>query len=126
MLTHSTTSVKAPIKTRGLDHIKKSLSTTELSKQTIELISDDSRNNTISNYESAWKKVCSWLSEQKIDPFSCYLKVFIISLENVFYQKHEYNTKNLHKSAISACHDHYQSFSVGKHPKVKFNNKDSQ
>ena len=62
-------SSKTPIKTRGLDHIRNFFSKTGLSKQAIELISRDRREGTISNYESAWRKFCSYSGEQKIGPF---------------------------------------------------------
>ena len=67
---HPLTSPKASIKTSGLDHISKSLSTTALSKQAIELISVDRRKHSIiSNSTLAWRKFCSWSCEQKVGPF---------------------------------------------------------
>ena len=75
---NASTSPEASIKTSGLDHISKSLSTTTLSKQAIELISVDRRKHSIiSNSKLAWRKFCSWSCQQKVGPFRCDPKFFL-------------------------------------------------
>jgi len=115
---NSSISSETTTKISGLDHIRESLSTTGLSKGAVELISGSRREGTISNYESAWRKFCCWCSEQKIDPFRCDLTFVLNYLAVLFNQNYEYNTINLHRSAISAYHDEVDCLSVGKHPKV--------
>ena len=40
-------------------------------------------------------------------------------LTNFFHQEYKYNTINFGRSAISAYHDHHESFLVKNHSKVK-------
>ena len=49
--------------------IRKSLSSTSLLKQAIELMSGDRQESTISNCESSWRKFYSWPGKIIIDPF---------------------------------------------------------
>jgi len=102
-----------------MDHIRESLSSTGLSKQAVELISNKRRPGTISNYESAWRKFCGWCSTQQIDPFRCDIKFVLNYLAVLFEKEYEYNTINLHRSAISTYHDKVDFLPVGQNSKVK-------
>lgn len=105
-------------KTSGVASFKQHLSSEGVSERAAELITSARRQGSISNYESAWGKWVSWCSQWQINPFRSDINYILDYLANLFEKGLEYNTINLHRSAISAYHEPILGISVGKHRKV--------
>lgn len=84
-------------------YFRRQLSSEGISEQAIKLISASRRKNTISRYESAWRKWSSWCNEQ-IDPFRCPLD-FILDFLSVAF------SEGLQHSTIAGYGDQLLSFS---------------
>ena len=104
--------------TCGMDSLRKNLLTEGISRESAELILSSRRSGTSSHYESAWRKFCSWCSEQQIDLFRCSLTSVLQFLMDQLKEGREFNTIAGYRSAISAFHQPIDGCSVGKHPRV--------
>ena len=73
---------------------------------------------TRANYNSAWKKFCSWCDEREIDPVRCPVKDILEFLAAIFDEGREHSSVNGARSAISAYHVHVNNRPVGEHPLI--------
>ena len=83
---------------------RKTLLCEGISENSSHIIANSRRKDTLSNYESAWRKWASWCLERNIDPFHATVKDIIEYLTSLFSYGNEYKTIHLHRSAISAFH----------------------
>ena len=97
---------------------RKTLLCEGISENTSYNITNRRRKDTLSNYESAWRKWSSWCLERKIDLFQAPVKDIIEYLTFLFNYVNEYRAINLHRPAISAFHKHIDGLTVGKLPRI--------
>ena len=102
----------------GMAGFRESLAAEGLSEDASMLISNSRRTDTLSRYQSSWRKWASWCCRRKIDPYRCALSYVINFLAELFKQGMEYYTVNSHRSAISAYHEYIDGKPVGQHPLV--------
>ena len=97
--------------------IRQSLSSKGISERAINLISNDRRIGSQSNYKSPWRRWISWCYRKQTGLFSNRLREVLDFLAEIFELRFEYSTINTHRSVISTFHEPGEGFSVGKHPK---------
>ena len=88
-----------------------------VSQRASDLIASSRRSDSISKYESSWRKWICWCDKQKVDPISCNINLVLDFLTDLFQQGYEYSTICSYRSTISV----YQPINVipvGKQPKV--------
>ena len=104
------------IDTSGLVGFRKTLLCEGISENAFHIIANSRRKDTLSNYESTWRKWASWCLERKIDTFQAPVKDIIEYLTSLF--NYIYRTINFHRSAISAFHEYIDGLPAGKHPRI--------
>ena len=102
----------------GMGCFRKHLASEGISNEASELISKSMRSGTLSNYESAWRKLVGWCSERNFDPVQSSLNAVLDYLASLYKSGLQYRTINSHRSAISAYHAIIEGYAVGKHPRV--------
>lgn len=105
--------------TDGMEDFRKRKRLQGLSEEAADLATKAWRKGTRSAYNSAWAKWSSWCTERSIDPVSCSVNKIADFLTGMFWDGYQYNTINLHRSAISALHDEVDGTPIGQNQLIK-------
>ena len=89
-----------------------------ISESPSHIITNSRRKDTLSNYESVWRKWTRSCLERKIDSFQAPVKDIIKYLTFLFEFGNEYRIINLHRSAIFVFREYIDGSPVGEHPKI--------
>ena len=96
-----------------------------VSKLAATLISNSRRSGSISNYQSACRKLASWCYEREVNPFTSDIIEILNFLAFLYEKGYEYSSVNSHRLAISAYHVDIDNNPIGKHPRVCTRNQDT-
>ena len=102
----------------GLESVRHRAAAEGLSGHAASLVVGSWREGTQGAYNSTWNKWCRWCGERQIDPFQATVSNIINFLSELQEQGYEYNTLNVHRSAISAYHPPIGGVKVGQLPLV--------
>ena len=102
----------------GLESVRHRAAVEGLSGHAASLVVGSWREGTQGAYNSAWNKWCRWCGGHQIDPFQATVANIINFLSELQEQGYEYNTLNVHRSAISAYHPPIGGVKVGQLPLV--------
>ena len=102
----------------GLESVRYRAAAEGLSGHAASLVVGSWREGTQGAHNSAWNKWCRWCGGHQIDPFQATVANIINFLSELQEQGYEYNTLNVHRSAISAYHPPIGGVKVGQLPLV--------
>ena len=105
--------------TSGNIGLRKSFASKGISGKAAKLISDSRRESPISSYESARRQRAGWCGKRKVDLFRCPLKFVLDYLFDMLKKGLAYRAINMHRSAISACHEPLHGFPIGQSPLIR-------
>ena len=103
----------------GVESVRDQALARGVSREAANLLAEHSwRRGTASALESAWGQWSRWCLPRKIDPLCSSVESVVNYLTDNYNRGDQYNTLNLHRSAISAFHNLVDNMKVGQHPTV--------
>lgn len=101
-----------------LASVRNSLSSCNLSEDSLSIYNASWRKSTAKSYDSAWNLWAGWCEQRSVNPISAPLKDIIQFLTDQFHVGKQYSTLNTYRSTISSAHPPIDGVLVGKHPIV--------
>ena len=103
----------------GVESVRQQALSRGISTDAANLLAEFSwRKGTKCTYESAWRQWSCWSLSRQIDPVCSSVESVVNYLSDRYNKGDQYNTLNIHRSAISAFHSLVDNIKVGQHPVV--------
>ena len=103
----------------GVESVRRQALSRGVSVDAANLLAEHSwRRGTRGTYESAWRQWSRWCLQEQADPLCSPVESVVNYLTDRYNKGDQYNTLNIHRSAISAFHNPINNIKVGQHPSV--------
>ena len=101
-----------------MDVIRQSLSAKGFSDEAISIINASWSTGTDKQYNTVWKRWCSWCKDSQIDIIQASINEVVNFLAGCFADGKSYSTINTYRSALSSTLCNINHVAVGSHPLV--------